>query len=187
MEIEILDHRSITEPQARELATHLVAIWPRPGRTVDTRTADIYGRWHNYLGPDAEFPRSFIVREGGRIIAHAQGDPRTIRTKLGKLKVLALCRVFTVPEVRGRNLGRAVVEAAFKLVDDGVFPFSLFQTKEEVRPFYEKLGAVVAANHFFNSLADDRTATPWWDPVPMQYPGTGNWPEGEIDLDGPGW
>ena len=187
MQIEILDHRTIREPQAREIAELLVAIWPRPGRTVETRTAEILGQWKNYQGPAAEYPRSFMVREGGRIIAHSQADARTIRTTAGEIKILALCRVCTDPIVRGQKLGRAMVEAAFKLVDDGTYPFALFQTKDTVRPFYEKLGSVVATNRFFNSHAADPAAIPWWDPVIMRYPSTGDWPTGDIDINGPGW
>ena len=187
MQIEILDHRTIRERQAREIAELLVAIWPRPGRTVETRTADIFGHWHNYQGSEAQYPRSFLVREGGRIIAHSQADPRTIKTTAGDLTVLALCRVCTDPQVRGRKLGRAMVEAAFNLVDDGTYPFALFRTKEEVRPFYEKLGAVVATNRIYNSHAADPTASPWWDPIIMRYPSGGNWPVGDIDINGPGW
>jgi hypothetical protein len=187
MHIEVLDHRTITESQAREIGTLIVAIWPRPGRTVDTRTADILNQWKVYDGPEAEYPRSFLIREGGRIIAHSQADPRTIKTTAGDLKVLALSRVCTDLQVRGRKLGRVIVEAAFELVDNGTYPFALFQTKDEVRPFYEKLGAVVTSNRYFNVGAEDPTANPWWDPVIMRYPATGNWPAGDIDINGPGW
>lgn len=187
MEMEILDHRGISEAHAREIAELIVAIWPRPGRTVDTRTADILGQWQAYDGPADAFPRSFLVRENGRIIAHAQADPRTIRTSDGDLSVLALCRVCTAPEARGRNLGRAVVEAAFELVDNGTYPFSLFQTKDAVRPFYEKLGAVTTTNRYYNSKAADPEANPFWDPCIMRYPSAGDWPNGDIDTNGAGW
>lgn len=187
MEIEILDHRGISEAQAREIAELIVAIWPRPGRTVETRTADILGQWQNYDGPETEYPRSFLIRENGRIIAHAQADPRTIRTSDGDLKTLALCRVCTDPSVRGKNLGRAVVEAAFELVDNGTFPFSLFQTKDAVRPFYEKLGAMLTTNRYYNSKAENPDADPFWDPCIMRYPSDGDWPSGDIDINGPGW
>jgi hypothetical protein len=103
------------------------------------------------------------------------------------LTILALARVCTDPAVRGRKLGDAVVRATLRLVDNGAFPFSLFQTSEEVRPFYERLGAVVIDNRFINSLAEDSTADPFWAPVRMRYPSTGEWPTGEIDLRGPGW
>ena len=139
MQTETLDHRTITEADAREIAELLIAIWPKPGRTVDSRTAEILTQWRNYHGPEAQHTRSFVVREGGRIVAHAQAEPRTVKTPAGDITVLALCRVCTDPTIRGKKLGQAVVQEAFKLVDNGAFRFALFQTRDVVRPFYEKL------------------------------------------------
>lgn len=187
MRIETLDHRTIREVDARAIAELLIAIWPKAGRTVETRTAEMLNQWKNYHGPEAKYPRSLLVRHGSRVIAHAQADPRTIRTTAGDVTVLALARVCTDPAVRGKKLGQTVVEAAFDLVDNGPFPFALFQTRDAVRPFYEKLGAAAVSNRFVNSLAADPTANPFWDPVIMRYPSTGEWPTGEIDLRGPGW
>lgn len=187
MQIETIDQRTISEENARSIAELLVAIWPKPGRTVETRTAEMLERWKDYDGPEAEYPRSFLVREGSRVIAHAEADPRTIRTQVGDLRVLALCRVCTDPAVRGRRLGQALVRAAFDLVDNGTYPFALFQTRDDVRPFYEKLGAIVAPNRFFNSKAADPMANPFWDPVILRYPTTGEWPASDIDTNGPGW
>jgi predicted N-acetyltransferase YhbS len=187
MQIETLDHRTITEPDARAIAELLIAIWPKPGRTVDSRTTEILTQWRSYNGPEAQHTRSFAVRENGRIVAHAQAEPRTVKTSAGDITVLALCRVCTDPAVRGKKLGQAVVQEAFKLVDSGAFRFALFQTREVVRPFYEKLGATSVHNRFFNSLAADPTVTPFWDPAIMRYPSTGTWPTGDIDTNGPGW
>jgi predicted N-acetyltransferase YhbS len=144
-------------------------------------------QWRAYRGPEEQHPRSFVVREGDRVIAHASFDPRTISTRNGELTVLALARVCSDPAVRGRKLGQAVVQAAFEPVDQGAFPFSLFQTTDEVMPFYERLGAVRIHNRFKNSLAEDPSADPWWNPVIMRYPNDLGWPDGEIDLLGPGW
>lgn len=187
MEIETLDHRTIKEPDARAIAELLISIWPKPGRTVESRTNEILTQWHNYNGPEAQYPRSFLVREGDRLVAHAQADPRTIKTSAGEITILALCRVCTDPAVRGKKLGQAVVEEAFELVDNGAYRFALFQTRDVVRPFYEKLGATSASNRFFNSQAADTTVTPFWDTEIMRYPSSGNWPTGDIDTNGPGW
>jgi predicted N-acetyltransferase YhbS len=187
MQIESLDLRTISPENARAIAELLVSIWPKPGRTVETRTAEMLNTWRDYHGPESQFPRSFAVRDGGRIVAHAEATPRTLRTSAGDLTILALARVCTDPVVRGNNLGQAVVKAAFKLVDDGAYPFAVFQTRETVQPFYEKLGAVRTGNRYFNSHATDPTATPFWDPAIMRYPTTGNWPTGAIDTNGPGW
>lgn len=187
MQIETLDRRTMTEPDARAIATLLDDIWPKAGRTVDSRTADLLNNWRDYRGPETAYPRSFVVQEAGRVIAHAGADPRTIGTTQGDMTILALARVCTDPTVRGRGLGQAVVQAAFDLVDQHAFAFALFQTNENVRPFYENLGAVTATNKFVNSLAEEPTKNPFWDTVIMRYPSTAGWPEGEIDLRGPGF
>jgi predicted GNAT family N-acyltransferase len=185
--IETIDRRTISEPDARAIAELIVSIWPKPGRTVETFTADILTQWKDYDGPEAQHPRSFLIREGGQIVAHSSVYPRTIGTNKGDITVLALARVCTDPKVRGRKLGDAVVRASFELVDRGVFRFALFQTTPDVRPFYERLGAVPIDNTFVNSLAPDPKVNPFWAEVPMRYPATGDWPTGEIDLRGPGW
>ena len=125
--IETLDRRSICEADARLIAEMIVAIWPKPGRTVETQTADLVAQWKNYDGPEAEYPRSFFIREGSSGIAHASAYPRTIRTRHGDKTVLALARVCTAPAARGRKLGDAVVRAAFNLVDRGTYPFASFK------------------------------------------------------------
>ncbi len=144
-------------------------------------------QWQSYVGSEAQHPRSFVVREGERVIAHASFDPRTIVTDDNEITVLALARVCSDPAMRGRKLGHAVVQEAFKLVDERAFAFSLFQTTDEVQPFYERLGAVRIHNRFINSMASDPKAAPWWNPVIMRYPDGPGWPTGEIDLRGPGW
>jgi hypothetical protein len=187
MEIETLDRRNLSEADARACVELLVAIWPKPGRTVETWTPEVQNQWKEYRGPNDMYPRMFVIRENGRVIAQASADPRTLGSTTGEVTILALSRVCTDPAVRGRKLGQAVVRKAFDLVDNGAFPFALFQTTEAVRPFYEAFGAIKIDNHFVNSLAVDPTAHPWWTPVIMRYPSTGNWPTGEIDLRGPGW
>ena len=103
------------------------------------------------------------------------------------MTIVALAQVCTDPAERGRKLGQAVVRAVFDLVDHGPFPHSLFQTSHQVRPFYDKLGAGLVTNPIFNSLGDDPDKNPFWDEVAMRYPAAKHWPEGEIDLRGPGW
>ena len=187
MTIETIDHRKMSEADARAIAELLVAIWPKVGRTVEARTDELLKRWKGYSGPGPQHPRSFIVRENGRIVAHASFDPRTIGTRRGDTTVLALARVCADPVARGRKLGQAVVQAAFDVVNSGAFPFALFQTGLDVQRFYEKLGAVRIHNSFVNSFGEDPRANPWWNPVIMRYPSGPGWPEGEIDLRGPGW
>lgn len=187
MDMEIIDLRSISEPDARAIAEIVCAIWPKPERTVQTLTADIMRRWRGYQRLEAQYPRSFLIRDGRRVIAHATIEPRSIGTSIGDMTILALSRVCTDPAARGQHLGETVASAAFKLVDDGTFPFALFQTTEDVKPFYERLGAIRIDNTFVNSLAADPKANAFWTPVVMRYPAKPGWPLGEIDLRGPGW
>ncbi len=187
MQIETLDRRTISEADARAIAELIVAIWPKPGRSVETFAASVLDQWKDYRGPEDEHPRSLLIREGRRVIAHASADPRSIGTSEGDMTILALARVCTDPSVRGKRLGDALVRAAFDLVDRGVFPFALFQTTNDVRAFYERFGAVAIDNRFINSLAADPTINPFWAEVAMRYPAGPGWPAGEIDLRGPGW
>lgn len=135
--------------------------------------------------PEARRSRRFLIRRDGRIVATSLLLPRRIRTPRGLMDVLALASVKTHPDLRHKGLGRAVVQAAFACVDDGAFPLSLFQTG--VPEFYEKLGARQVENPFVNSLGQDPRRRPWWDKVAMIYPTDAHWPDGEIDLLGPGW
>jgi GNAT superfamily N-acetyltransferase len=185
--VESLDRRKIDEPDARVIAELLCKVWPKPGRTVETRVAEIVGGWKDYHGPEAEFPRTFLIRENGRAIAHAGGLGRTIGTTQGDIKIAALAGVCTDPDERGRGLGAAVVRAVFDLVDHGPYAHSLFQTSHKVRPFYEKLGACLVTNRIVNSLGEEPTKSPFWDEIVMRYPAVKPWPEGDIDLRGPGY
>jgi hypothetical protein len=187
MNIESLDPHNITDAHARAVAALLIRIWPKPGRTIETLTDDILAKHRAYAGPDETRPRLFVIRDGEQVIACSQAHPRTIDTTAGDLTVLALARVCTDPDVRGKHLGQRVVRAAFELVDHGPYTFALFQTSEKVRPFYEKLGCVLADNRFVNSLANDPPKNPFWDTAIMRYPAGPGWPTGEIDTRGPGW
>jgi len=186
-QIETLDRRRLSEADARAIAELVVAVWPKPGRTVESFSAELLSQWQDYDGPEDEHPRSFLIRDGGRVVAHSSAYPRTIGTSMGDMRVMALARVCTDPALRGRGLGDAVVRAAFELVDNGPLRFALFQTSKEVRPFYERLGAIAIDNRFVNSSAADPRANPFWAEVAMRYPARGAWPRGEIDLRGAGW
>lgn len=187
----------LTQADIRQLAELHYRVWPKPGRTVEslmervTRLAEITD------GEAAQRPRIFTIREGDRITARATLLPRTIQTQDGAITVGGLAAVASCPNHRGKGLGGRIVRAAFAAIDQGVFPWCLFQTSHAVRPFYEKLGARLIDTPIINSLADDHTAAapnrpvqpihPFWDDVAMVYPNREGWPAGPIDLRGPGW
>jgi predicted N-acetyltransferase YhbS len=97
--------------------------------------------------------------------------------------------VCSAPEQRGRGLGAAVVRTAFAEVDEGREAVSLFQTN--VPGFYATLGARSVGNVFVNprhrSGEKGSVAQPWWNTHVMIYPAAYRWPDGEVDLGGPGY
>jgi GNAT superfamily N-acetyltransferase len=187
-DVETLDALSLSPDDAHQMAQLGAQVWPDDAGDVEAARADLFERHALYAGPAGRRCRDFIVRgEGGRIVAKAHVFPREIATSAGPATVMALAGVCSHPARRGEGLGRAVVQAAFSLVDAGVFPCSLYQTTPPVRAFYEKLGARAVDNRFVNSLGDDPTADPWWNPVRMVYPAGFDWPDGEVDLLGPAY
>lgn len=187
MQVESLDARTLSDADARAIAELLVRVWPKSPKTVEIRHQQMLEMGRNHSGAEERAPRSILVRERGRVIAHAAIIPRTITTSQGKLTIAGLTRVGTDPDLRGRGLGAMVVRPLFELVDQGAFAYCLFQTTPDVKPFYEKLGATIVDNPIVNSLAEDEHQSPFWDPVIMRYPSGPDWPEGEIDLVGPGY
>jgi predicted N-acetyltransferase YhbS len=126
----------------------------------------------------------FTIWENETAIAHARLFAREITTQRGALTTGALAAVCSAPSHRGQGLGRLVVEAAFARVHDGTFPVILFQTG--VPEFYAKLGARNVSNRFVDSTSET-DANPWWQEDIMIYPAAFAWPDGNIDLNGPGW
>ncbi len=185
--IETLDARTLTQADARAIGELLAMVWPNPKKPAEVRAQQMLEMGQGYQGTDAQAPRSFVIRKAGKVIAHSAIIPRTIGTTAGKITIAGLTRVCLEPQQRGHGLGELITKAALEVVDSGAFPFSLFQTTPEVRPFYERLGACVIENTIVNSLGDDLHASPFWDDVVMRYPSRGDWPEGEYDLRGPGY
>ena len=187
MDIESLDARTISQDDALGIAKLLVKVWPKKHKPLEVRLKEVFSRGQGFTGPENQAPRFFLVRKSNRIIANATLVSRVILTTEGPLTVAGLAWVCCDPDARGLGLGVVVSRAVFDLVDEGVFPFSLFQTSDVIRPFYEKLGAVLVENRVINSLADDPTETPFRDKLVMRYPADRHWPEGDIDLRGPGY
>lgn len=180
---------SVTDAQALAAGELLARVWPRPDRGPVERAEQLKRLGRNDDGPESTAPISFLVRdEEDRVIAHALTFLREVRADGRTWPVMALAMVATDPDIRGRGLGAAVVEAAFARVDSGAFPVSLFQTSHAVEPFYRRLGATRVENRLVNSQSDDDpNASPFWDDVVLRYPASAEWPEGTIDLCGNGY
>ena len=180
--IETVSAVGISPEVADEIAALQASVWPNSKRKYEDRRHRILNEWQAYKGPAVLRPRFFLIREAEQLVATAHVFPREVITSEGNMTVLGLAGVCASPEHRGKHLGRAVVLAGFEIVDQGHFPYSLFQTSVDVRPFYEKLRATKVDNRFFNSLGEDPDANPFWDTEIMRYPDRPGWPEGPIDL-----
>lgn len=186
--IETIFAREMSRAVAMEIGELLVRVWPKPGMTAQQRADRVQGDWGTRSAEDMFAKCSLIAREGKRMIAHACTFPRTIVGPQGEMKILALSLVCTDPEFRGRNVGYALVREAFRPVDEGVYPFSLFQTSQRASRFYHRLGCVLVENRIIDSTADQPTQCPFKDDHVVRYPGDrAGWPEGQIDLCGPGY
>ncbi|TWU26125.1 GNAT family N-acetyltransferase [Bythopirellula polymerisocia] len=187
MQVETLDSRHLSAEDALAIGRLIVKVWPKPDKDEVFRQKQMLTMGQDYQGPDSQAPRSFVIREGEHMLAHAAVIPRIIGTMQGDIAIAGLCKVCSDPNMRGQGLGELVVRGVFDLVDNGVFEFSLFQTTPRVKEFYEGLGACVTENRFVNSLASNPRECPFWDEVHMRYPANRDWPSGEIDLRGPGY
>lgn len=194
----------ISEADFLDACTLHHAAFPKPGRTLADVMAKKRPVWMDTApSPDAAadpLPVRYVVREADpeagpdaapRCIANAAALVRTVQTTAGLMTVAGLLDVATHPDARGRGLGALVVRRVFAAVDAGTYAFCLFGTGP-ARPFYERLGAAVVTNRIVNSHADaDPEANPFTDTYVMRYPaiatGRTPWPEGLIDLRGPGF
>lgn len=186
--VQRLNPVTLSEADARSAAGLNQLVWPKDDFSLETATAKLLSRRET----DFTDPRNawFVVRDtadSARIIAKAETFARRVVPAEGDpLVILALAGVCVHPDLRGRGLGKAVVQAAFTRVDAGEFLFCLFQTAAHNERFYAPMGCVVVENRFVNGTADDPDARPWWDDLVMIYPGVraGEWPGGLIDLCG---
>ncbi|MFP4380641.1 MAG: GNAT family N-acetyltransferase [Candidatus Sumerlaeia bacterium] len=186
-EIKTIFFDRLTEEEALAISRLTAATWPKEGRTPEGNAKNFMQQKGKHNEPPLLRSRFFTIWEGDRVIANARIFPRIIRTPDGEVMAMALASVCAEKQLRGTGLGKQVVRAAFDLVDDGIFPLSIYQTTPDVRPFYEKLGAREIHNKIINSKAEDPTANPFWDPVAMIYPASYEMPDGTIDLLGEGF
>lgn len=184
----------ISDADALAIGTLLARTWINPEKDAAFRARQLQdvglATANDSTGVDAY---AFVVRDGERVIANAVMEPRLIEARSAndeagtELLILGLGKVCSDPDYRGRQLGATVTRAAFGMVDAGVAPFSLFQTSFEVRPFYERLGAIEIDNHVINSKAEVPNTPAFNHEVIMRYPAGPGWPIGTIDLRGPGY
>jgi predicted N-acetyltransferase YhbS len=181
----LLDEMTDSDRQA--IAELIYRTWPKPDKDAAFRCRQMQQLAAGYTGPRQLAPRAYIVRDGQQVVANALIEPRTIGTSLGEMTILGLSKVCSDPALRGSGLGLRIVRAAFGPVDEGLFPFALFQTGHAIRPFYERIGACEITNRVIDSTSDNPEACPFADEVIARYPAGSGWPDGPIDLRGPGY
>ena len=187
-EIETILTSELTRADALAIGELLVRIWPKPGVTVENRANKLQTNWGDTDAPVEIASRSFVIRDSGLVIGHAMVFPRTIGTTSGDMTIAALGLVCTDPDYRGQKLGEHLVRAAWHGVDVGLMPFSLFQTSARAKKFYDRFGCLLVDNPVIDSTSDSPDRCPFKDDHIVRYPGSGrNWPEGPIDLRGPGY
>jgi predicted N-acetyltransferase YhbS len=128
----------------------------------------------------------YVVWDKDKAVAHALTFERPVMTSKGEISVMALSGVCVSQSYQGRGLGAEIVRRTFGRIHGGEFDVSLFQTT--IPAFYERLGATLVTNRFVNSRNKNRPdANPWHDESVMIYPSSYSWPDGPIDLNGPGY
>lgn len=177
----------LDSPLANAIHKLRLEAWPHLAGRADGTVEFLMMRWQGYSGSERHQPIYHLVYAAGNLVAVAHTFGRTIASRERELSIMGLASVCVARSERCHGYGRLVVQSAFARVDRGDFEFSLFQTTPAVEPFYRRLGVVTIHNRFYNSFADDPTANPFWDPVPMRYPASGSWPSSDIDLRGPGF
>ncbi|RYG64897.1 GNAT family N-acetyltransferase [bacterium] len=124
----------------------------------------------------------FTIVKDEETLAIATLFVREIFTARGSLPVGALAGVCVHPNYRGHGWGRDVVLAAFDFLPRLEVEVSLFQTG--VPDFYARLGARLVFNRFHNG---SNPRDPFHDAHKMIFPTSFDWPDGDIDLGGPGY
>lgn len=182
---------SFDSPLDRRAAGRLITLlnrcWPDSGSSHAARVEKYLGSRKTKLKDYSKHAGFFSIETQGRFVAHAGIFPRTIKYDGGSMIVMALAGVCVEPAFRRRGLGRMVVEAAFEKVKDGRYPLSLFQTIHKYSDFYSRFGCVPVNNRFVDSSSSQTDANPWWNEVVMIYTASHDWPDGTVDLCGPGY
>ena len=189
MEVRFIPLGGLTLEEYKEIYRLRSAVWPPKEPSTPEE------KYEEYKSRKAEHPEGFsVVYDDGGLVGTAFIGERIIGTGRGDIPVMALGGVCSDPALRGRGYGAEAVKKVFSYIGGDGYPVCLFQTSFKVEPFYLKLGAKRIANRIFNSNAQKKLETVkktkrqvFWDDIVMIYPGAYDWPEGDVDIRGPGF
>src|SRR3954467_10323014 len=140
--VEVIDHANVVEADLVEILDLNLSAFPPWTLTPEQRTDEVRSLradLDKLTQPRARRPRIFAMRDAGRIIAKASIFPREIATSAGRMWIMAVAQTVVTKEKRYRGLGSTLMRAAFQLVDEEHFAFSVYQTSHAVSVFYQKL------------------------------------------------
>ena len=168
----------LQDEQILKIVSLIEATWPELERSESDEDRIIRYREEN------KSREVFLIESDGTLAGHTKIFPRVIRCQHKSFPITALSGVCVPDRFRGHHFGKRMVREVFDLVDRGKLPACLFQTN--IPSFYKKLGARVIHNRFYNSREPSGAKTsPWFEPFVMIYSRGKDWPEGDIDLNGP--
>lgn len=163
--------------------------WPSKDKTIAELVEAFpeIGKQYRASYPQIRLPSlRYVVWDKHKAVAHTLTFERPVITSNGEISVMALSGVCVLPSYQGKGLGAEIVRRTFGRIHGGEFDVSLFQTT--IPAFYAKLGATLVTNKFVNSRNKNHPdANPWHDEWVMIYPKSYSWPQGPIDLNGPGY
>ena len=183
MEIEITREQDLSPRQDREIMELQRLSFPQSEDLARYRWC------RTPLGDDLWFG----VRREGRLVASVRLLGRVIRVGGKELSVGGVGNVCSHPDVRGSGAGKAVIEAVrdyFRKKER--FDFGFLFCADEKRGFYARFDWREITNEM-TSRESDGTLKRWKHDGQghmMICPGRisdGQWPDGEVDLNGPTW
>jgi len=167
----------LSNDQILKIDSLIEIIWPEESTPGDSKSKIQSFHKKNKIA------EVLLIESGDQLIGHTKIFPRTLFAESKSLEVIALGGVCVLDEFRKYGLGKLMVKEVFELIDKENYPICLFQTT--IPKFYEKLGARIINNRFFNSKNPVQPQiSPWHDPYVMIYPADASWPECDLDLNG---
>ena len=184
MDVTVVAERDVMPERQREILLLQHAAFPGTGEFA-------YQRW--YRTPLSDDDLWFLARRGGQFIGSVRLLHRRITTVRGDLAIGGVANVCSHPSARGSGAARACMLGAQQYIAGGTrTDFGMLFTGPKVREFYAKLGwrgvknPLVYADESGNAVRvspeAERCVMIFASSRPLEQ-----WPEGEININGPAW